>query len=170
MTHTRGKAKGRRDTDRFAGIPIRCMDHANYIRLSKNARALLFEFCRQYRGRNNGDLSAAYSMMYKRGWTSKGTLARGLKELLRNGWILKSRQGGRHQCSLYALTFKAVDECGGKHDIDPTSVPPGNWMKIEIATPYEEQSTPHEGQSLPDKATIPPQLPHMRANQRHFPH
>ena len=38
-----------------------------------------------------------------------------------------SRQGGLHQCSLYAVTFYRVDECEGKLDISPTPSPPGNW-------------------------------------------
>ena len=162
--------KGRSDSGRFAAIPKACLDHPNYIRLSANARALLVELCHQYNGGNNGDFCAAYSVMKKRGWKSKGTLQRGINELLERGWIIKSRQGGRHQCSLYALTFRVVDECKGKIEISPTHVAPGNWNKIENATPYEGQSTPHEGQSCPAQVPIPPPLPRMRANQGHFRH
>ena len=124
------KAKGRRESGRFAGIPIACMEQSNYISLSMAAKVLLTEFCRQYNGFNNGDLCAAYSLMSKRGFRSKGTLSRALRELKDNDWILTSRQGGKNQCSLYALTFQAIDDCKGKLDIKSTNTAPGTWKKL----------------------------------------
>lgn len=86
----------------------------------------------QYNGKNNGDLCAAYSMMQKHGWRSKGTLARALTELVNAGFILITRQGGKHKANLYAVTFRGVDECGGKLDINPTPVPPNTWNKKSV--------------------------------------
>ena len=114
----------------FAGIPKECMSHENYCQLSPNAKVLLVEFCYQYNGHNNGDLSAAFSTLQKRGWRSKGTVSRAIKELRKAGWIVLTRQGGKNQCSLYALTFKAVDECKGKHDMPPTIIASGDWKKL----------------------------------------
>jgi hypothetical protein len=75
----------------------------------------------------NGDLCAAYdSVLHKRGFRSKGTVSRALDELRQFGWILTSRQGGRNQCSLYALIFQAIDDCKGKIDIAPTTTAPGH--------------------------------------------
>ena len=78
---SRLKAKGRRETGQFAGIPKACMKHLNYIELSMPAKVLLWEFCYQYNGFNNGDLCAAFSVLKERGWRSKGTLARAIDEL-----------------------------------------------------------------------------------------
>ena len=129
------KAKGRREKGPFAGIPKACMKHLNYIELSMPAKVLLWEFCYQYNGFNNGDLCAAYSIMQKRGWRSKGTLDRAIKELKAKEWIIVSRMGGRNMCSLYALTFQAIDECKGKLDILSTRVASGSWKKLILVPP-----------------------------------
>jgi hypothetical protein len=129
------KQKGRKEYGRFAGIPIACMDHENFISLSMPARVLLLELCRQYNGFNNGDLCASFSVMNKRGFRSKGTLNRALKELRQKDWILLSRMGWRNKCALYALTFHAIDDCKGKLDIKPTTTAPGTWKKLNPLPP-----------------------------------
>ena len=106
----RTKITGRREKHTFVGIPKVCMNHQNYIALSMPAKVLLHEFCYQYNGYNNGDLCAAFSILSERGWKSKGTVNRAITELKVREWIVVSRQGGRNQCSLYALTFQAIDE------------------------------------------------------------
>jgi hypothetical protein len=141
MATSRQRQKGRKESGRFAGIPVICLDQANYISLSMAAKALLTEFCRQYNGFNNGDLSAPYSLMSKRGFRSKGTLSRAIRELKDNDWILVSRQGGKNQCSLFALTFHAIDDCKGKLDIKSTTIPPGTWKKLNLV-PHIESNVP----------------------------
>ena len=101
------------------------------INLSAYGTKLLVDLLSQYKGQNNGDLTATYSILQQRGWHSKGTLSRAIKELIAAGLIEVSRQGGRHQCSLYALTFYAVDECKGKLDIAATNTPKSLWRKHE---------------------------------------
>ncbi len=129
------KVKGRREKGTFAGIPKACMQHLNYIELSMPAKVLLWEFCYQYNGFNNGDLCAAFSVLKERGWRSKGTLARAIDELKKRQWVVVSRQGGKNQCSLYALTFQAIDECKGKLDILSTRVASGGWKKLDPVPP-----------------------------------
>jgi len=70
----RTKVTGRREKHAFVGIPKVCMKHQNYSDLSMPAKVLLHEFCYQYNGFNNGDLCAAFSVLNKRGWKSKGTV------------------------------------------------------------------------------------------------
>ena len=43
---------------------------------------------------------------------------------------------GGAAASLYALTWHAIDECGGKLDCAATSVAPGNWREA-AATPFK---------------------------------
>jgi hypothetical protein len=95
--------------------------------LSNTAFRLLDNLVAQYNGTNNGDLSAAFKIMKLYGWTSKGSVSGGLLELLEHGFIEQTRQGGRNQCSLYALTWHGIDECGGKLDVNPTNVPSNLW-------------------------------------------
>jgi hypothetical protein len=84
--------------------------------LSPYGKALLFELLGQYRGNNNGDLTCTWSVLKKRGWRARSTLQNAEAELMATGWIVRTRQGGRNSCNLYALTFFDVDECGGKLD------------------------------------------------------
>jgi hypothetical protein len=97
----------------------------------------------QYNSRNNGDFSAPWSQMKKRGWRSPGTLNRAIKELIYYGWIIRSRVGGLNKCSLYAVTFQAIDDCNDRNgnsklDIASTITSPGYWkeLKIKNGSPY----------------------------------
>jgi len=146
---SRLKQKGRRESGRFAGIPVACMNHENFISLSMPARGLLLELCKQYNGFNNGDLCASFSIMKKRGFRSKGTLNRVLKELKYRGWIQISRLGGQNKCSLYALTFHAIDDCKGKLDISATTTAPAIW-KIQAT---EENLLPPMCTNVPPMCT-----------------
>jgi hypothetical protein len=95
--------------------------------LSHKAAHLLDNLVAQYNGSNNGDLSAAPKIMKLYGWTSQGSVHSALTELLALGFIEQTRQGGRNKCSLYALTWMAIDECGGKLDVPPTKVASNLW-------------------------------------------
>ena len=49
--------------------------------------------------------------------------------------FIVSRMGGRNTCSLYALTFQAIDECKGKLDISSSIVASGDWKKLDLVPP-----------------------------------
>ena len=127
MSRNGVNAKGRRTEGRYFGLPHALMRHENYTRLSAHAVRLLNDLGLQYNGYNNGDLQATWSFMSKRGWKSKATLHRAIKELRDRWWILVARQGGRHKATLYALSFLAIDECDGKLEIAATRSPPSTW-------------------------------------------
>jgi hypothetical protein len=129
MALTREKSKARGDKVSFAGIPRHVMDHPDYKRLSGGAVKLLLEFARQYKGKNNGDLTAAYAVLKDRGFSSKATIARCIKELLESGLVIQTRTGKFINpggvCALYALAWNAIDECPGKRlEVKPTRTPP----------------------------------------------
>ena len=111
----------------FLALPQAVVDSSQFIAMSAPAVKLLIDLFAQFRGANNGDLCATWSLMKPRGWRSKGTLHAALQELLNAGFLLCTRQGGRNRASLYALTFMAIDECGGKLDVAATRVSPGTW-------------------------------------------
>jgi hypothetical protein len=73
--------------------------------------------------------------MQPRGWKSKDTLNKALKELLAGDWLEVTRQGGRHKATLYAVTFYSIDECKGKLDVRATGSPRGTWKKNEPLPP-----------------------------------
>lgn len=134
MADKRQKMKGRRTSHSFAAKPhhIFRADCKNGISspasvLSHMAAHLLDNLIAQFNGTNNGDLSAAPKIMKLYGWNSQGSIHKALAELLALGFIEQTRQGGKNQCSLYAVTWLAIDDCMGKLDVNPTSVPSNLW-------------------------------------------
>ena len=123
--------KSRSEKGGYVPLPHIVIRSHGYANLSPYAVKLLNDFLSQYYGSNNGDFQAAFSLMKKRGWKSKGTLSRAIKELLESGFVEVSRQGGRNKCSLYAVTFYAIDECKGKLDISATNTPTSIWKRNE---------------------------------------
>ena len=129
MTISRRKAKGRCDSGSFVAMPHAILESETYARLSAPAVKLMLDLYGQYRGSNNGDFGMAWSTMKKRGWRSKDTLYRARDDLIEKGFVIQTRQGGKHQCSLYAVSWQPIDECGGKLDCSSTIVAPGYWKQ-----------------------------------------
>jgi hypothetical protein len=134
MADKRQQMKGRRTGHTFAAKPhnIFRADCKNKVPspasvLSHKAAHLLDNLIAQYDGKNNGDLSAAPKIMKLYGWSSQGSVYNGLVELLGYGFIEQTRQGGKNQCSLYAVTWNSIDECNGKLDVNPTKVASNLW-------------------------------------------
>jgi len=125
----RAKIKNRKDAGRFIGIPMALLDSPNYLKLSFKAIKLLLEAGRQYNGFNNGDICLSSSLMRDRGWNSNATLQEALEELVHYGFLMLTRQGGRNKASLYAITWKEINDCKGKLDVQPTRIPPGTWKE-----------------------------------------
>lgn len=114
LAKKRLRQKGRTVSGRFVSIPHSILDSSAYAGLKFSARALLVELTTQYNGRNNGDFSAAHALHKRRGW-NRSTLQSATKELKLAGFIVLTRQGGLHQCSLYAITWQPIDSCPGKN-------------------------------------------------------
>ncbi|MCP5019077.1 MAG: MarR family transcriptional regulator [Ketobacter sp.] len=123
------KPKGRARKARFTAVPHALMESDNYRHLNGWDVKLLLELVKQHNGSNNGDLSAAWGMMKNQGWRSSGTLFKSLAKLERLGFIERTRQGGKHQCNLFAITWYPIDECKGKHEVRATSTPSNRWKQ-----------------------------------------
>ena len=130
MARTRAKSQGRRSGGTYVQLPHAIIQSPEYAELNAHAVKLLIDLFIQYRGDNNGDFTAAWKIMCCHGWSSRDTLSRTLKTLLERGWIIKTRQGGRHKCSLYAVSWLPIDECNGKLDIAQTRVAAGTWKQL----------------------------------------
>jgi len=127
MASNLNRNNNRRQHGQYFALPHAVMASTNYIKLSAYAVKLLNDLGLQFNGKNNGDLCATWSMMRMRGWKSASTLYKAINELTAYGFICKSRQGGRHKPTLYALTWQPIDECKGKLDLKPTTASLGTW-------------------------------------------
>lgn len=128
----RFKHKGRAKGPPFLAIEHRIADSAEFGALSGYAIKLLLELARQYRPGKNGDLSVPWSLLRERGWRSQSTVMAAKRELLECGWIIETRKGGKHVCSLYALTYYAIDE-SDKHLEPATTTAPNLWQQKQKA-------------------------------------
>jgi hypothetical protein len=130
IARSRLRYKGRREGGSFIALPHAVLQSKNFLGLSPHAVKLFIDLYGQYRGTNNGDLCAAWSIMKPLGWVSKATLQTRLQELEAHGIIVLTRRGGRRRPNLYAVTFQAVDPCSGKLDIGPC--PPLGYWRMPI--------------------------------------
>jgi len=118
----RRRQKGRRAEHSFLGIPHYIVRSPEFGQLEPWPLKLLIELAGNYNGKNNGDLSAAYSVLSARGWNSAGTLNAAIKSLVKHGWITYTRHGGRNRCALFAVTWWPIDYCEGK------------WLEVRAET------------------------------------
>ena len=134
-------AKDKRDSGPFVTLPLSVLDSRAYIEASPHARMLLVDLLMQYRGDNNGDLSAAWKFMKLRGWRSEETLAKAKRALLDLRLIVETRKGARpNKCSLYAVTWCALDPCGGKLELMPQSFPRGAYRQRDALPPMKPKN------------------------------
>lgn len=124
MARSHGRNKGRRESRPFLAVPLDMLDHPKFAALSAHAVKLLFDIGRHYNGRNNGDLSAAFSVLQReRHWKSRDTLGRALGELLRAGFLVRTAtgrkwaSGGTPQPNLYAITWRPIN-ASDKHQFE----------------------------------------------------
>jgi hypothetical protein len=154
MARTRLREKGRREHGHYITIPTSILESREYAELSARAVKLMLDLYGQYRGFNNGDFTAAWAVLKYRGWSSKATLYKAIDELIGRGWIIRTRLGGRATlganriCSLYAVTWKPIDYCGGKLEVAPTKKQSDAWKNAEATPPADRigpQSVPMAG-------------------------
>lgn len=123
-------SKGRGKKPPFLGLPKKLLHSEEFASLSAYEVKILIDLGAFYNGSNNGDLCATWSIMGKRGWRSKSTLQNALQGCLDAGFLLKTKQGGQGiGPSLYALTWEAINECGGKLDVKSTTVALNLWRR-----------------------------------------
>ena len=125
----REKIKGRKESGRFVGLPFCVLKCDDYIGLSYKSKVLLIDLALQYNGKNNGDLTAAFAILKKRGWVREATIFTAVQELMVANLIIRTREGQfqnpHSRCALYALAWQPIDECLGKDlEIGPTVTSP----------------------------------------------
>src|SRR5687768_6966645 len=128
-------AQAKREGGGYVPLSFVVIRSQSFAQLSAHAVKLLIDLLGQYKGDNNGDLCASWTIMRDRGWKSKDTLNKALKELRDGDWLEVTRQGGRNKATLYGVTFYNIDDCKGKLDVRSTERPRGTWRKSEPLLP-----------------------------------
>lgn len=139
-------------------IPFTTLRHPNFMRLSAHACKLLLDLGRQYSGFNNGYLSAAMTILRPMGWKSEATVREAVAECTHYGMVLKTRQGGRNRCNLYAFTWWRIHSKDRRPlDVMPTMQPSNEWKtdRSRYAKPCRKK-----------KKLPPPRLPSTTAADR----
>lgn len=108
---TKGRENGRKadlkksiNGNSFTPLRHDLINSAEFIALSVSAKAVLIVLLARYNGYNNGDLSAPQNRAKEIFGLSSRTLKLALDELVDKNFLIITRQGGKNQCSLYALT------------------------------------------------------------------
>ncbi len=144
MARSLRKSKGRNPAGTFARLPSNVMDSEDFRTLSGSALKVLMCLLRQYRGSNNGDLSATLSQAKVWGVNSTSTLTIALKELLDRELIIRTREGRFLKpggcCALYALTWQPIDECEGKLEVSPTATAPRKFSLERTENPLRKSN------------------------------
>ena len=152
------ESRNKRDSGAFISVPLSVVNSKVYCMASSHARMLLFDLFAQYRGNNNGDLCAAWKLMKPRGWRSQETLANAKRQLLDLGLIVEARKGARpNKASLYAVTWCALDECGGKLDMIPSAFPRGRYrLRDGLPQPVRKNTSLNTPAVVARPAIAPP--------------
>ncbi len=137
-------AKDKRHPGGFVPLPHAVIRHERFAHLSSKAVKLLLDLLAQYRGDNNGDLCATWSMMAERGWRSRDTLSKALNELVEWGWIVQTRQGGMNSPNLYGVTFFALDP-SPKLEVSAKAFPRGAWYQATPIDTGQKRDLEHAG-------------------------
>lgn len=137
-------------------IPVEVMQSEAFITLPNYAVRVLLVAAAQYRGNNNGDIAVTRSIAAPYGVTSHEHLVKGLAHLLARLLLQKTRQGGKKPLgpTLYALTWRPINDLGTKIDIGPTVIASNAWAKwiATVATPSStknHQACPRATSGLP---------------------
>ena len=130
MANSKGMAANGRKLSMvsFAGIPRVVMDTEDLKSLGPSSVRLLLELAYQFKGKNNGDLTVALGVLKTKGWKTRATIDKAVKELLAKNLIICTRTGRFTNpggvCSLYAIVWQPIDECRGKLEVAQTITAP----------------------------------------------
>ena len=130
----------------YGAIPHSVTDGAAFRGTPYPAKALLFELMRQHSGANNGHLHLSFSWLQGRGWTSRDVIQRAKDNLIKQGLIIQTRQGGLNMnASRFAVTWLHITNFVGL-DIGAKDYHPGAWAFMDkLPTKKITNSVPLNG-------------------------
>lgn len=104
-----GSKKQRKVTHPYAAIEHRVIDSLAFAALKSSSVVLLVLLARQLTRDNNGHLQATWSYCRKKGFGSENTLRAAISELIKYGFIHRTRSRGANRvAALYAVTWLPI--------------------------------------------------------------
>lgn len=155
------KAKsGKLDIGRFTALPHNVIHSTQYRTLGYAARGLLFDIACQYNQTNNGKLVCCMKYLKPLGWTSNGTISNALKELIKSGLLIQTRQGMKpplSRAAWFAIGWFSLDVYDGL-DVDPLKYQRCRLTPINMTSPIigvaKAKTTPNIGIGSPSTTPI----------------
>lgn len=121
-------------------VPVQLTRHESWRLMSPWAHKLVADLSTQYTGYNNGYLCAAWTLMKKRDWKSRTTLAKACAELEHYRVIERTQQGGRNRPNLYAFTWRRIDRIEGRPlDVGATLTSSNAWDAPPVPFRYSSK-------------------------------
>lgn len=125
-----------------AYIPNKVIDSPAYADLQHSSTRLLQIIARQFNGRNNGQLQAAFSYCKPRGFGSQNTLAAAIYDLISHGFIIRTRNRGtamgKNIWALYALTWHKPNQSAGTYFDGFVMNAWANWLPPRDNSGYQK--------------------------------
>ena len=157
---------------RYTALPHSLLDSVAFVGASHMARSLLYELMRQHNPQvgstgkgNNGHLHLSCKWLKSRGWKSNDSIQKAKLELLTQGLIIKTREGGLNNgADKYALTWMAITNYVGL-DIQAKDYQPGAY---QLLGPFAQPPAKRQ----PGEPPPPPRLkpsPVSRNSPAHVP-
>lgn len=149
--------RGSKYNEPFVGIVRSVFDSPAMITLNPHAVKLLMDLLAQYKGDNNGNLTAAWSVMERRGWRSKTTLWRSKLALIEAGFVHVTRRGRMpNTCELLALTWFPLDvspkfDQEALHTFKAKAYMATTPLTIPTIAPKLDWTLPNGGRTLKEK-------------------
>lgn len=118
----------------FTALRHDVINSEEFTALSLSAKWVFIKLCASYNKFNNGDLIAPQDKAKDLFGLSSRTLKTALDELVTTKFLEVVRQGGKNQCTLYAITcykFNTIKK-GNAVILEETSRPLDSWKKSAI--------------------------------------
>lgn len=103
------RRKPRDPNGRHIRVYATLLDSPAWRCLASSAKALFVDLRTFLNGSNNGNISAALSLLKHKGWASSKTLSRALYELRALGFLVVTREGGLKQGTRVPTLYRFTD-------------------------------------------------------------
>lgn len=135
----------------YAAIEHRVIDSEAFADLKPSAVCLLLILARQLTAdNNNGHLQATWSYCRKRGFGSQGTLKSAIEDLIRHGFVYRTRSRGPNKIwARYALTWLSIKQ---KEGLFLEGFVFDGWKSWKKSTPQKAEEITHKNCSLVSEA------------------